>query len=302
MTVFIRAADLGSLTAAAMSLGMSPQMAGQHIRGLEARLGTPLMRRSTRRQSLTDAGRLYYERCRHLLAEIEAADAMIEDIGATPRGRLRISAPVGFGASRLAPMLTNFMRRYPAIEIELGLTDRYVDPIDEGYDAVLRLGPIAETSLAARELAAHAQVVCASPAYLSAHGTPATPADLAAHACLGFVNASGLSYAVWRFKKNGSDYPVRIGSRFQVNDGRVLAAAAVAGHGIILQPEAVLRDDIEQGALVPVLADYTAPSRPMFLMFTVRRPQPPKLRALIDALVAAFPSTHNVSAFRSGAV
>lgn len=300
MAVFVRSADLGSLTAAAATLGMSAQMAGRHIRELERRLGTPLMRRSTRRQSLTDAGRLYYEQCRRVLTEVEAAEAVVESLSAMPRGRLRLSAPVGFGASRLAPMLTGFMASHAGIEIELVLTDRFVDLIDEGFDAVIRLGPIAETSLAARKLAVHDQVVCASPAYLAAHGAPATPADLAAHTCLGFVNASGLLYATWRFSKEGADHSVRISSRFQVNDGRVLAAAAAAGHGVILQPEAVVRDHIDAGALVPILVDYTPPSRPMFLMFMAQRPQPPKLRALIDAVVTAFPARG--SAPRSPAV
>ena len=217
-----------------------------------------------------------------------------------PRGRLRISAPVGGGATRLAPVLAAFMGRHAAIEIELALTDRYVDPVDEGYDAVLRLGPIADTSLAARELLAHEQIVCASPAYLAANGTPLTPEDLAGHACLGFVNASGRPYAVWRFSKNGADHAVTIRSRFQVNDGRVLAAAAAAGHGIVLQPEAVLRDHIAQGSLVPVLADYRAPSRSMVLMFSARRPLPPKLRALIDELVKAFPVISGTSALEKG--
>jgi DNA-binding transcriptional LysR family regulator len=270
-------------------------MAGKHVRSLEDRLGTPLMRRSTRRQSLTDAGRLFYERCRRVLSEVEAAEAVVEDVSAAPRGRLRISAPVGFGATKLAPVLINLMARHDGLEIELVLTDRYVDPVDEGYDAVIRLGPIAETSLVARELISHRQVVCASPAYLAAHGVPETPEDLADHACLGFVNASGLPYAVWRFTKNGTDHTVRIRSRFQVNDGRVLAAAAVAGHGIVLQPEAVLRDAIERGSLVPVLTDYQAPGRSMFLMFTAGRPQPPKLRALIDEAVKAFPPTDDAS-------
>lgn len=300
MAVFVKATDLGSLTAAATVLGMSSQMAGKHVRALEDRLGTPLMHRSTRRQSLTDAGQLYYERCRRVLAEVEAAEGVVEDISAMPRGRLRISAPVGFGATRLAPVLTDFMARHPAIEIELALTDRYVDPVHEGYDAVVRLGPIAETSLAARELVSHEQVVCASPAYLAAHGTPTTPEDLAKHACLGFVNASGLPYAVWSFRKNGADHTVRIQSRFQVNDGRVLAAAATAGHGIVLQPEAVLRDYIGKGALVPVLVNYRAPSRSMFLMFSSRRSHPPKLRALIDELIKAFPVAGRASAFEKG--
>ena len=291
MEVFVKSVDLGSFTAAATALGISSQMVGKHVRVLEQRLGTQLMRRSTRRQGLTDAGRLFYQRCRAVLAEVESAEAVAEDVNATPRGRLRLSAPVGFGACRLAPTLTAFMERHPGVEIELVLTARYVDLIDEGFDAVLRLGPIPDTSLAARNLAAHDQVACASPTYLARKGAPQTPADLGGHDCLGFVNASGLPYSEWCFTaRDGTAHPVRIRSRFRVNDGRVLANAAVAGGGIVLQPEAVLCEHLEAGRLVPVLTDYVAPSRPMVLMFSGQRSQPPKLRALIDTIVAAMTS------------
>ena len=290
MEVFVKASDLGSFTAAAKALGMTPQMVGKHVRSLEERLGTPLMRRSTRRQSLTEAGQVYYERCRAVLAEFALAEATVENLGALPKGRLRLSAPVGLGASRLAPLLTAFMQRNPAIEVELVLTDRYVDLIDEGFDAVMRLGPIGDTSLAARELMRHDQVACASPDYLRKYGIPLVPGDLVGHDCLGFVNASGLPYAEWRFTgRDCTVHSVHVRSRFRVNDGRVLALAAVAGAGIVLQPEAVLRQHLDAGRLVPILDDFRPPVRPMALLFPNRRPQPPKLRALIDEVVAAFP-------------
>jgi DNA-binding transcriptional LysR family regulator len=294
MAVFAKATELGSFSAAAAALGMSSQMVGKHVRALEDRLGTPLLRRSTRRQSVTEAGRLFYERCRAVLALVEEAEAEVEGSGAAPRGLVRISAPVGFGASRLAPVLIQFMERHPAIQVELVLTDRYVDLIEEGYDAALRLGPIADTSLAARDLAPHRQLICASPGYLAANGTPHAPGDLADHACLGFVNASGRPYVEWRFTRNGVEHPIEIRSRFQANDGRVLAAAAVAGRGIVLQPEAVLREHVDAGRLVPILGDYVPPSRPMLLMFVGRPTQPPKMRVLIDHLVAAFPRHEHV--------
>ena len=289
MAVFVKAADLGSFTAAGKALGLTSQMVGKHIGALEARLGSPLLRRTTRKQSLTEVGRLYYERCRLVLAEAASADELVEGMTASPRGRLRVSAPVGFGASRLAPALSDFLTRYPDVTVELNLTDRFVDLIDEGYDAVLRLGPIGDGGLVARELVRHEQVACAAPAYLQAHGTPKTPADLAEHACLGFVNWSGLPYADWRFGMNGQIHAVEVRSRFQVNDGRVLLAAAIAGHGVILQPEAVVADAIQAGALLPILVDYAAPGRSMYLMFAPHRPHPPKLRALIDHLLASFP-------------
>jgi len=288
MVVFVKAVYLGSFTAAGVALGMSSQAVGKQVWALEARLGAALLRRTTRRQSLTELGQLYYERCRTILAEVDATDALVHDLSTMLRGRLRISAPVTFGACSLAPIVLRFLEAHPGIELELTLTDRYVDVVDEGYDAVLRLGPIGDTGLAARELVGHAQIACASPAYLAAHGTPGTPEELGSHACLGFVNWSGRPYEEWRFTRDGQLHAVRIRSRFQVNDGRVLLAAALRGHGVVLQPEPLLREALDTGGLVPILTDYAPPSRPMYLMFVARRPQLPKLRAFIDLVVGAF--------------
>lgn len=292
MRVFAKAADLGSFTAAGGALGMTSQMVGKHVSALEAKLGTPLLQRTTRRQSLTETGQHFYERCRVILAEADAAYALAESSAGQPRGRLRLSAPVGFGACRLAPIISDLLERHPALEVEINLTDRFVDLVEEGYDAVLRLGPIGDTSLVVRELVSHDQVACASPAYLARRGAPRTPAELVDHACLGFVNWSGMPYAEWRFGRDGRFYPVRVRSRFQVNDGRVLVAAAIAGHGVILQPEAVVADALARGDLVPVLTDFVAPSRTLYLLHTSRQPQTAKLKTFVSHLIAAFPASN----------
>ena len=297
MAVFVKAADLGSFTAAGAALGLTSQMVGKHVAALEATLGTPLIRRTTRRQSLTETGAKFYERCRAVLAEAEAAYAVEEAASAEPRGRLRVSAPIGFGACWLAPVVTDFLERHPLVSVELNLTDRFVDLVEEGYDAVLRLGPLGETSLTVRELTLHVQVACASPAYLARRGTPRTPADLADHACLGFVNWSGRPFAEWRFGRDGRIDPVRVQSRFQVNDGRVLVAAAVAGHGVILQPEVVVEAGLRRGELVRLLTDHAGPTRTLYLLHTPATPQPAKLQAFIEHLAAALapsdrPETH----------
>ncbi len=287
MGVFVKAADLGSFTAAGVALGLTSQMVGKHVADLEEKLGTPLLRRTTRRQSLTETGARFYERCRVILAEAEAAYAIEETASLEPRGRLRLSAPVGFGACWLAPVVTEFLEQHPFVGVELNLTDRFVDLIDEGYDAVLRLGPIDQTSLAVRELTSHSQVICASPAYLARRGTPRTPADLAGHECLGFINWSGRPFAEWRFGRGGAIDPAHVHSRFQVNDGRVLVAAAVAGYGVILQPAFVVEDALKRGDLVRLLPGYVAPSRMLYLLHSPQQPQPAKLRAFIDHLTAA---------------
>ena len=290
MAVFVKVCELGTFSAAATALGLSSQMVGKHIRALETRLGTPLIRRSTRRQHLTDVGQRFYERCCVVLAEVKAAEAVAEEMNAVPKGRLRVSAPVGFGACELAPALMEFMERFPQVEIELALTDRFVDLVRENFDAVLRLGPLPDSSLTLRPIARHQQVLCAAPSYLARKGTPQTPDDLGEHDCLSFVNASGLPYADWVFGKNGMEHVIKVQGRFRVNDGRVLTAAALTGRGIILQPKAVLREHLERGALVPLLADYAAPSRDMALLFAGGGPQTPKMRAFIDFIVERFPN------------
>ena len=288
MAVFVRAADLGSFTAAAAALGMSSQMVGKHVGFLEARLGAQLLRRTTRQQSLTEVGRSFHERCRTILSETEAAEALVSDLSTTPRGRLRVNAPVTFGACRMAPLVARYLKAYPDVEAELTLSDRFVDVVDEGYDAVIRVGPIKDTTLAMRELAPYTLVACASPAYLAANGAPDTPDDLARHQCLVFVNWSGLPYAEWRFTKATRVHAVQARSRFQINDGRALLAAALDGHGIILQPEVVVGADLGAGRLARVLPAYASPSQPMSLLFSARRQQTPKLRSFIDCVVEAF--------------
>jgi DNA-binding transcriptional LysR family regulator len=163
MGVFVRVADLGSFAAAAKELRLSPTMIGKHIRFLEERLGSLLLNRSTRQQGLTELGRTYLDHCRHILEEVEAGDALAEEALRIPRGRLRIAAPLAFGSYTLAPALVQFMKRYPEVTIELSLSDRMVDLVDEGIDAAVRVGPLSDSTMMARSLSPYRAVVCASP-------------------------------------------------------------------------------------------------------------------------------------------
>jgi len=285
MAAFVKAADVGSFAAAATSLGMSPQMVAKHITFLEDRLGTRLLNRSTRRQSLTEIGRTYLERCKLVLAEAEAADALAQDAKAVPRGRLRINAPVSFGAHTLIPLVTRYLRQHPEVEIDLVLSDRFVDLVEEGYEAVFRIGPLSNSGLIARTLLPHRLVACASPAYLSERGTPATPSDLKGHECLGYGIWSRPKLGEWRFTRDGRIYDIRIRNHLQVNNGRALLSAALDGYGIVLIAEDMVRQPITVGQLVQVLRDYETPSRPMHLVYLADRRQTPKLRSFIDAVV-----------------
>ncbi|WP_246725026.1 LysR family transcriptional regulator [Beijerinckia sp. L45] len=288
MAVFVKAADLGSFTAAAAALDLSPQMVGRHVGFLEERLGVELIRRTTRRQSLTSIGQAFYERCRTILAETDAAESLAQDLGTTHRRHLRVGAPVSFGACCLAPIVSSYLEAQPAVSIDLVLSDRFVDIVDEGYDVVVRLGDLEDSSFLSRTLAPHRLVACASPGYLAKRGAPATPHDLADHDCLGFIYSTGLPFADWIFTRDDETQTVRVRSRFQSNDSRVLRTAALAGGGIFLQAESVLRDDLASGALVPVLEDFDAPVRAMHLLFSANRRQTPTLRSFVDLVVEVF--------------
>ena len=188
MTVFVQTVRYGSFAAAAEKLNMSPQMVAKHIEALEQRVETRLLNRTTRKQSLTVFGRLYLDRCHSVLSEVEAADMLAQSSHARPQGRLRVNAPVTFGRHGLMPVVTQFLNRYPDVDVELTLSDRLIDPVEEGYEAVVRLGPLQKNlALIARPLRTYRLVACASPAYLLAHGTPQLPSDLIDHECLGFA-------------------------------------------------------------------------------------------------------------------
>ena len=283
MAVFVKAADLGSFTAAGVALGLSSQMVGKHVSTLEERLGTTLLQRSTRRQSLTEVGQSYYERCRSILAEVEAADAMVPHAGATPSGRLRISAPVG--AHVLIPLLVRYRAEYPQVVIDLVMTDRYVDLIEEGFEAVFRIGELEDSALVQRSLSPYLLVACASPAYLQARGTPATPADLADHDCLGFAFQTRPPERSWRFARDGEVDEVPMKYCLEANDGVALKTAAIAGAGVMVAAEHLLRDAIRDGRLVRILAEYELPSRPFHLLYRRDGRQTPKLARFVAMAV-----------------
>ena len=284
MGTFVKVVDLGSFTAAAAELKMSPQMVAKHVGYLEARLETRLLNRTTRRQSLTEIGRTYYERCKAVLSEAEWADAAADNATGTPRGRLRVNAPVSFGTHTLTPLVTRYLRQYPDVEIELILNDRYVDLVDEGFEAVFRIGRLADSSLTARALRPFCQVAVASPAYVQERGAPREPADLRAHVCLGYVGTRSTSID-WRFLRDGRKVDIAVHSPLQVNNASALLAGALAGFGVAYIAEDLARSALATGALVRVLPDYDTPSRPMHLLFHVDRRLTTKVRSFVDMVL-----------------
>jgi len=288
MSAFVMAAELGSYARAAERLGMSPQMVAKHVAALERRLGARLLNRTTRRQSLTELGSAYYERCKHILTEAEAADSLAQIMNDTPRGKLKISAPVTFGSYSLMPLVTEFLRDNPEVEIDLHLTDRFVDLVEEGYEVAFRIGPLANSSLTARPLQPYRLVVCAAPKYLAERGTPLTPADLEHHECLVYAYWSRPADREWSFYQGAVLHKAQVASRLHVNESRALMSAARDGFGIVLGPEDFLRSALKSGELVRVLPDYEAPSRQMHLLYTANRQRTAKLRRFVDAVLLRF--------------
>lgn len=288
LEVFIRVAVAGSLSAAARTMGLSQTMVTKHIAALETRLGVKLFHRSTRRLSITEAGRRYLDSAERILGELEAADAAVSSDRFEPRGLLRLNAPVSFGARQIAPLLSEFARHHPGVQVELGLNDRLVDLAEEGWDLALRIGSLNDSSLIARRLAPCRTVLVAAPAYLAAHGTPRTVAELAQHNCLGYTLSRLTGADRWSFGSKGETV-VQVAGNLRANNGDALRAAAVAGQGIIYQPTFVVGDDLRAGTLVALTLDeLTVEFGGIYAVYLPERNPPAKLRAFIDFLVERF--------------
>ncbi|MPT26764.1 MAG: LysR family transcriptional regulator [Achromobacter sp.] len=289
MEVFVAVVELGSLTAAAARHEMSAAMAAKHIKGLEARLGLRLMNRTTRRQSLTEAGQAYYARCKTILADIREAEQGAEALRVAPRGTLRITSTVSFGSFALAPAIAEYLDRYPDVSVELALSDVVEDLVASRYDLAVRIGEPRDSGLVARRIGSYQMIICASPTYLARHGTPATPADLAGHQCLDFSHWSRRTG--WRLG-DGEDEGGQAGypptSRFLANNGQALRQAALAGFGIVLQPELLLAEDVRAGRLTPILQSYWPAARPVTLLYPKDRQALPKLTTFVEFVVARF--------------
>lgn len=286
MTLFVRVVERGSFTAAAEDLRLSRAMASKHVRDLEEALGVRLLNRTTRRLSVTEAGRVYFERCAQILSDIAEAEQMVGDMQARPQGRLRLNAPMSFGTLHLAPAVADFTAEFDSVTVDMTLSDRIVDLIEEGFDLAVRIGRLASSSLIARKLAPCRLVVCAAPGYLARHGTPQRPEDLAAHDCLGYTYAALRDE--WRFGGADREISVRIAGTMQANNGDALRAAALRGRGIILQPTFIVGHDLCSGALVRLLPDFPVEDLAIYAVYPPGRHLSAKVRSFVDFLAARF--------------
>jgi DNA-binding transcriptional LysR family regulator len=286
MRAFRAVASAGSFAGAARSLSITTAWVSKLVSQLEAHLGAQLLARTTRRLSLTDAGRLYLERCERLLDDLDEAERSIGDLQSSPRGRLRVSAPMSFGLLRLAPILPAFCARYPDVELDVTLNDRVVDLIEEGLDVAIRVGDkLDDSTLTVRRIGAGDRVVCASARYLRAHGTPRHPRDLERHACLRYgLHASP---SEWAFDGPDGRVTVRVRGPIQINNSIALRDAARAGTGVLLTPDFVVAGDLNDGSLRRVLEAWKPSGYGVFAVSPPTRFATPKARAFIDFVAEA---------------
>jgi len=286
MEAFVAVVEAGSFVAAGESLRVSKAAVSRAVLDLETRLGARLLQRTTRRLSITEAGRAYYEHCKQILAELEEADSAVGAVTGHAVGRLRINAPLSFGIRHLSPVWGEFMARYPQVTLEIDLSDRIVDVVEEGFDAVIRISRMVDSTLIHRRLATTRIIPCASPAYIAAQGCPMRPQELSDHHIIGYDYAAHGD--MWRF--DGPDGPEEILTkpRARANNGDTCRGLALAGQGVVLQPDFMISEDLAAGTLVPVLPGYAGNEIGIYVVYPSRKHLSVKVRALVDFLAEAF--------------
>lgn len=285
--LFIKTVDLGSISAAAVAMGLSAPAASRHLSALEQRLGARLLERTTRRQWLTEAGRRYHERCSAMLGEFAEAEAEAGDATVRPRGQLRVASSVSFAMMHIAPLLPAFRRRYPELAVEIVAANRYPDFIDAGIDVAIRTREReADSGITVRRLARTRRVLAASHGYLAEHGTPNEPEELATHQLLVYTLAR--HPFVLHLTRGDKTINLPITGALQSNESQVLCTAARAGAGILIQPTYIVYEDIVAGRLVPVLNDWQLPPLTVNLAYQTRKYPPAKIQVFIEFLTNHF--------------
>jgi DNA-binding transcriptional LysR family regulator len=285
MRIFAETVDAQSFTAAADRLGLSKQFVSKRIAALEKRLGARLLVRSTRHLRVTDLGLAYHERAQRILLEVDAAEQMITSQTATPRGVLRLSAPMTFAVLHLGALIPDFMQRHPDVSVELELNDRTVDLIGEGYDMAVRIGTLADSSLIARRVTSVKLLTCASPDYLSRHATPTTPEQLTAHACLIYGHNR---HGEWTYRVGERIRKVSVSGPMRANNGEMLREAAIAGLGIVNLPDFIVAQALADGRLVEMLEDFRPEGFTVHAVYPQHRQTSLLVRAFSDFLVERF--------------
>ncbi len=289
LRIFARVVEAGSFSEAGRQLDMAPSSISRQINDLEKELGVRLFQRSTRKLSLTEAGETYYERAARIVNDVDEAKLAVSQLDGTPSGILRLNVPGSLSRRHIVPILIEFQKQYPAVQIVLLASDQVMDMIEHRIDLTVRLGTLGDSSLVARKVGSGKRILCANKRYLKAKACPQTPEELEAHNCLTFRSNPGSN--VWKFKnKQGRVSEVRVKGNLYANDGESLVAAATEGHGIILVPEWLVGCELKEGTLQEFLCDYTAipAETPLYALYPKQRYMAPKVRVFIDFMVERF--------------
>ena len=285
MRVFVAVVERNGFSAAAEALGLSTAGVTRQVAALERRLSTRLLNRTTRRVSPTSAGAAYYQQCVPLLAQFDALEADVGAQALAPSGLLRINAPVSYGIARLGPLLADYQARHDQVQLELSLSDRMVDIVEEGFDVAIRITRSPGDTLITRRLGDAAISICAAPSYLARAGTPLHPDDLATHQCLGYTYWSGGDH--WTLQGPEGEATIATGHALRANNGDVLREMAIAGMGIVVQPDFLMDDALADGRLVRILPDWHVPPIGIHAIYASRNHLAPKVRSFIDHMVGA---------------
>lgn len=286
MKTFTAVVDAGSFVGAMDVTGLSKPAISRHVNELEAHLGTRLLQRTTRRLSLTSEGQAYYQRCKEILLAVQEAEAEVETSAVQAHGRLRIAAPQTFGVLHLAGLWGRFAAENPQVTLDIVLSDRVVDLVEEGYDLAIRIASLPDSTLVSRALAKTRMVLCASPAYLAEHGAPQHPEELATHQVVSYSYWS--SGNLWTFQGPKGEIQARTRSRIHANNGDTCRAAALAHQGVVMQPDFLVHEDLRSGALVELMPAYRGVELGIFAVYPTRKQLPLKVRQLVDFLVKRF--------------
>ena len=283
MRILLEVVERGSYSAAATRLGLSKQLLSRRVMTLEERLGARLLLRTTRRLTPTELGRDFAERARRILADVNEAELAVSGIDQVPRGRLRLCAPMSFGTLHLSLLLVGFLKLHSEIQIDLDLNDRRVDIVGEGYDAAIRIGQLADSTLIARKIVSLRLAMCASPDYLERRGTPRDPSDLKEHACLSYGHGPTTS---WTLTVDRKVKDIAVNTIYRANNGEVLRDAAIAGLGVALLPTFLVGPALKSGALIEVMHKYVTSDAGAYLVHPAHRQRSLAIAALTDYLLA----------------
>ncbi|WP_158965803.1 LysR substrate-binding domain-containing protein [Paraglaciecola sp. L3A3] len=281
---FVYVAENESFTKAANKLSISTAQVSRQVSALETRLNIKLFYRTTRKVSLTEEGRLFYQHCRSVLDGLDAAERAITNLQSKPQGKIRLTAPVTYGEQQILPLVNDFMQLYADIEVSAYLSNQKIDLVEQGYDLAIRLGKLTDSSLMAKKLGTRTNYVCASPAYLAKYGTPHSLPELNKHSCL----LGTLDY--WHFSDNDKEKNIRLNGRLRYNSGLSLVDAALKGLGIVQLPDYYVYEHLQSGALITLLDNYRETEEGIWAIYPRNRHLSPKIRLLVDYLAEQLPN------------